>query len=279
MKKTIRKIVPRSVKFFARRNYYSVLDVLDTIKGRRDSMTPPRRMIFVGAGDYKKIGDEFFKFFKELGDLKPHEKVLDVGCGIGRMAVPLTDYLNENENGTYNGFDIVKEGINWSKKNISNKFPNFKFELADVYNKYYNKNGKFNASEYVFPYENESFDFVFLTSVFTHMLPRDLEHYLSEISRVMKKGARCLITYFVLNEESLKLIEEGKCTQHFVYDFNGYKTIDPDVPEDAVAFDEKYIRDLYSKYGLEIKEPIHFGSWCERQNPKSYQDIIIATKV
>ena len=71
----------------------------------------------------KLLGKEFFRFFLDIGKLKPGEKVLDVGCGLGRMAMPLTGYLKDG--GSYEGFDIVAEGINWCKENISNKYPAF----------------------------------------------------------------------------------------------------------------------------------------------------------
>src|SRR5438270_697411 len=68
-----------------------------------------------------------------------------------------------------------------------------------------------------FPYKDESVGFVFLTSVFTHMLRADVEHYVGEIVRVMKPKARCLITYFLLTNDSRVLIEQGQSTLTFPY--------------------------------------------------------------
>jgi ubiquinone/menaquinone biosynthesis C-methylase UbiE len=255
---------------------YACVDVLDFLRGRRDPLVPPRRMIFVGNGDFKKIGDEFLRYFIELGGLKPGDKVLDVGCGIDRMAVPLTQYLNAN--GKYEGFDIVAQGIDWCIKNIASRHPNFHFQVADVYNQGYNPRGRFDAAQYKFPFADASFDFVFLTSVFTHMLPRELENYLAEIVRTLRKNGRCLITFFLLNEESLQLIEARQSTLDFKFELSGCRTTDNNKPENAVAFEENYIRTLYGKYGLRIMEPIHYGSWCGRRNFLSYQDIIVASK-
>ena len=67
-----------------------------------------------------------------------------------------------------------------------------------------NPKGRFRASECRFPWDDESFDFVLLTSVFTHMLPADREHYLSEIARVMSRGAKCVITHFILDAKKTK---------------------------------------------------------------------------
>ena len=44
----------------------------------------------------------------ERHGLKPEHRVLDIGCGVGRVALPLTRYLTS---GTYDGFDIVKRWI------------------------------------------------------------------------------------------------------------------------------------------------------------------------
>jgi len=85
------------------------IDFVQMICGKHDELTPSQGLLFVGGGDFKKIGQKFLIYFIEYGKLAPTEKVLDVGCGIGRMAVPLTDYLNPQ--GSYEGFDVFKEGI------------------------------------------------------------------------------------------------------------------------------------------------------------------------
>jgi len=235
---------------------------------------PPEDLSLLG-GDFRKTGDEFFKYFVELTGLKPDHKVLDVGCGIGRMAIPLTKYLT---NGSYEGFDIINRGIKWSNKVIARRYSNFHFHLADVYNKGYHPSGKYKASEYRFPFENESFDFVFLTSVFTHMLPSDLENYFSEISRVLKKKGKTLVTYFLMNNESLKLVTQNLSTLDFKYKGEGYWTISNSEPEIAIGYDEDYIKNLFNTSRMRIINPIHYGSWCGRKEYLSYQDIVIAEK-
>lgn len=250
----------------------SLKDTIDCLLGRRDELTPPKRLVFNVGGNFK-VGQKFIRYFSGLGGLKQSDRVLDVGCGIGRMAVPLTKYLNKQ--GGYEGFDIVPKAIDWCRRKITPKYPNFHFQLADIYNKRYNPRGKYISSEYKFPYEDRSFDFVFLTSVFTHMLPQDVENYLSEIGRVLKTDKKCFITVFLLNEESSKLIGIKSSTIDFRFKLDGCRTVDKVIPERAVAYDEKFIRKLYEKYKLNIVEPIHYGSWCGRSNFLNYQDIII----
>jgi SAM-dependent methyltransferase len=275
MKRRIAGLVPGFLRPALKRIYYFPIDLIDQLKGR-DRLIPPRSMIFVGDGDFVEIGNEFKRYFIDLADLHPNERVLDVGCGIGRMAVPLTDYLSED--GEYWGFDIVKEGIDWCQTHISSRFGNFHFQHIDVYNKAYSREGKLRAETFRFPFEDGYFDFVFLTSVFTHMLPSDLKNYLSQISRVLKQGGRCLITFFILNEESVDLIRAGRSTLNFTYQIGDCLTVNGDNPEAAIAYNEDFVKRLFADYNLSVIDPIHYGSWCRRDTYLSYQDIVVATK-
>ena len=277
MSRVIKEHLFRPVWKQIRQIHYLSLDSIDYLLGRKDDMTPPRRMVAnIGGGDFKGIGQDFLPYFTHLAELQPSARVLEVGCGVGRMAVALTDYLNAE--GRYEGFDIVPDAITWSREHITPKYQNFHFQLADIYNKKYNPKGQHRASEYRFPYEDNSFDFVFLTSVFTHMLPQDLRQYLSEISRVLKIGKRCLITFFLLNAESYKLIETKVSRREFKFELDGCRIKNKDVPEREVAYEEEYIRALYARSNLQIIDPIHYGCWCGRSNFLSYQDIVAAVR-
>src|SRR3546814_13028266 len=60
----------------------------------------------IGDGDFRAIGAEFLRHFVELGGLTPEDDVLDIGCGFGRMALPLARYLPPPSRSV--GFDIVR---------------------------------------------------------------------------------------------------------------------------------------------------------------------------
>lgn len=259
---------------------FYVEDTFDFLLGKKDPTIPPTRLMFDGPQDaelFKQNGEEFLRYFITIGHLKPNEVVLDVGSGIGRKAIPLTKYLDST--GRYEGFDITKKGVRWCEKNISSKYPNFHFQFVDVFNRSYNPKGKHHPSRFKFPFENECFDFLFLGSVFTHMMPNDMKNYFSEIARVLKKGGRCLITFFILNNEVLKLIEAKKSSIIFEYKSGKYLLADCNSPEAAVCYDESFIIDLFANNNLNVNKPLHYGSWPGRIDFLSYQDIIVATKI
>lgn len=161
----------------------------------------PSESVPVGCpGQFKEFGQRYFQYFVELGNLKPNHRVLEIGCGMGRTAMPLTKFLKNG--GEYFGIDLIPEAIQFCKDNITSRYPNFHFSIVEAYNKMYNPEASKKASEYKFPFENECFDFIFLASVFTHMVLEDVENYVSEIARVLKTGQRCFSTFFLINRRN-----------------------------------------------------------------------------
>jgi len=239
---------------------------------RRDVFEPPPGLHPIGDGDYRKVGEEFFRYFTTLGRLTPQDRVLDLGCGTGRMALPLTRYL---KGGTYDGLDIAKAAINWCRYVYGRRYPHFHFHYADVHNDLYNRRGRQRAEKFQLPFPDQSFDFIFLTSVFTHMLSDAVQNYLAEIRRVIKPGGRCLITFFLITPESAQLMQAGGAAFEFLATAEAYSVADPARPEFAVAYPEDVVRELFRQHRLQIEEPIRYGSWCGRQDGLSFQDIVL----
>jgi len=256
-----------------RRAVFFPLDVLDVVAGRRDPLVPPRGLWFVGGGHFRD--NQFLDSFMRLCDLQPWHRVLDVGCGIGKQAVPLTQYLTAA--GSYEGFDIVEAGIRWCRRQVTSRFPNFKFRHINVFNKHYNPAGNVLPSEWKFPYSDAEFDFVCLISVFTHMLPDAVANYISEIGRVLKPGGKSFISFLLLNDESRRLIAQGKSTIPLAHQLKGCTVLDPEFPETTVGLPEDFVKQCFDESRLPIRA-MHYGSWCGRTAPNFYQDIVVSVR-
>jgi SAM-dependent methyltransferase len=251
-------------------------DYLDRWRSRRDALTPPLRLLFDGTRSYREfqeLGDGFRDFLIGLG-LRPEHHVLEVGSGNGKNARALAPYLAA---GRYEGFDIVRAGIAWCQKHITPRYPHVRFHHADVYNRTYNPAGQTPASAYRFPYPDGTFDLVVLTSVFTHMLPADLENYVREIARVLKPGGRCLASFFLLTDESRQGMpgERGRVFP-FAHASGICRVADRDWPEDAIAYEDVFIRSLFARHGLPFVEQIVQGEWWHGE--PNGQDIIRASR-
>lgn len=274
---TIRQHIPTWLKRLARICIYGVLDAWDSLRGKREPMTPPRMTaLIVGSGDFKRTGEEFLSHFIRECGLKPEHKVLEIGAGYGRMAVGLTHYISGG--GGYDGIEIIDRAVAWCSEEISSRFSHFRFHHADLRNPYSNPEGSSNASHYRLPFADETFDFVFLTSVFSHMPPDEIDAYLTEISRVLKPGARSFITYYLLDDFALEQIRQRHASQPFYYEFEGFLSTSSSTPENTIAVPEGTIRQFYVRHDMEIEEPIRYGAWPGRERYLSYQDVVIAHK-
>jgi SAM-dependent methyltransferase len=242
-----------------------ILDIKD-LPNRNKPLIPPLKLRRI-IGQSDNYMQDRTEPLKKYGNLTPNSAILDVGCGVGSLAYSLISY--NNFQGRYEGFEIEKDFTDWLRKNITPKYPNYHFIYADIFNKSYNFSGKILPAEFRFPYDSSTFDIVFLNSIFTHMLPTEMEHYLSEINRVLKPEGRCLISYFLLSKERPKEIVENEIRSRFIDSGKSYWTTNLKFPEDATAYEQEYILCLYEKYKLKLAKPIAYSS---------YQDWVVATK-
>jgi SAM-dependent methyltransferase len=241
------------------------------------SEAPPGSRIFGGQGDYDGIGREFFGYFVNLAQVHRDERILDLGCGMGRMARPLTRYLSAA--GQYWGLDVGKPAIEWCRTHVTPAHPNFHFQHLDVRNGLYNPGGRFAPHEIRLPFPDGVFDFVFLTSVFTHLFPADVQHYLAEVDRVLKPDGRCLATFFLVNSATLPLLDREGNSTRFPVKREGCWISDPEVPEAAVALPEDEVRRWIEPTELRVVEPVRFGSWSSAYvEPLSFQDVVLFGK-
>ena len=223
---------------------------------------------------FEASGAEFMSYLRLVIGLQPSERMLDIGCGCGQMALYLKDFLDQQ--GSYVGVDLHRPSIKWCRNHIGSKFQNFEFTHIDVKNLSHNPQGKHAAEDFVLPYDSDSFDFVLLKSVFTHLSPGEVANYLREVARLLnKERGRCLATFFLLNEEQRALAAEDKNVLRFSFGTAEWRYVYEHSPESASAYQEKYVLSLLERVGLRLRQPPYYGQWTGRKDGMSFQDLLI----
>lgn len=272
----IRKIyylLPPYFRYLVRRIIYFPYDL---IVGRSITLVPPRGMIYTGSKDFIQQGKDWKDLFIEYGGLHLDHSVLDIGSGIGRIALGLTSFLH----GRYEGFDAVRLGVDWCNKNISSTYPNFNFQFIDLYNDLYKSKG-IRASTFPFPYADNSFDFACAISVFTHMLPDELENYLKELHRTLKNQGHAVLTFFILNDESMSRMKNQSNGIRFDHIVDAkHALMDANVKSANVGYQRTYLSQLIHDQHFHIIHEFK-GRWCGRSSdhPLAFQDILVIEKI
>ena len=134
---------------------------------------------------YDKIADHFSDtrsfLWEDLASfrdfVKEDDRVLDIGCGNGRLYQLFTQNTRFIENDTiiYVGLDISEKLIEIAK----DKYPECKFVVGDMRE---------------LPFEENSFDVAFNLVAFHHLPDRESQlKALQEVNRVMKKGGKVIL--------------------------------------------------------------------------------------
>jgi ubiquinone/menaquinone biosynthesis C-methylase UbiE len=192
------------------------------------------------------------------------------------MAIPLTTYLDDQTE--YHGLDIVEPMVAWCVENITARFPNFKFHHVSLKNSLYSSKAELSAATYKFPFPDEYFDFVFLTSVFTHLKPSDTKNYLKEVQRVLKINGRVLMSFYLITADyrTNRRKQNGRALITFDYGFYPYWFNERKVPEAIAGYDEGYVFRQIRTSGLSM-EAVYYGGWNGNRG-LTWQDIIIASR-
>ena len=248
-------------------------DGLDRVLRREDQFMPPRRLRGMGGeGDYKEVGHEFLSHLVSLGRLAPHERVLDIGCGPGRLAHELEGFLGPAA--SYTGIDPNRECIDWLADAYKYR-PDFEFEHVDLRNGLYNPGGTVDPATWRFPVLEATHDAVTMFSVMTHLLPDAVEHYFQEARRVLIPGGWLLTTMFLLDDAARGAIADGSAIIRFGPDDGRVALVDPDLPEQAIAYDQEWVLDRISEAGF-ATVGIRHGTWVPRGTGRTLQDIVVA---
>jgi SAM-dependent methyltransferase len=190
--------------------------------------------------------------------LRPSSHVLEIGCGVGRLAYELASFLAAD--GRYTGFDISPKAIDWCNEQYASRLPYFRFDLVDARNVRYRPGGGVEAATMRFPYGDEEFDVVGAFAVFMHMQLPEIANYLAEIERVLTRDGFAVVTF-----RAVAAGEQPPRTRDrdWVAVGDGVYSIFPETPGRALAYDDALVRSTIEGAGLRIARAVP-GKWHGR---------------
>jgi hypothetical protein len=95
---------------------------------------------------------------------------------------------------------------------------------------------------------------------------------------MLAEDTKRFTSFLLLNERSLTVMHANKSAINLNINLASCWVTDASDPEAVMGYGEDFVRALYDKYKLEIKEPVHYVAWCGREEFLSYQDLILAFK-
>jgi SAM-dependent methyltransferase len=125
------------------------------------------------GGDFEAIGLLLRETLVHHG-LGKHAYLIDVGCGSGRLANPLSEFLE----GKYLGIDVVPDLLSYARNLVQR--PDWRFEIA---------------KGLTIPEQDQQADMVCFFSVFTHLLHEESYRYLREARRVLRPGGKIVLSF------------------------------------------------------------------------------------
>jgi ubiquinone/menaquinone biosynthesis C-methylase UbiE len=260
------KIPWRRSNYTAKRRLdHLFLDLPDQVYRRatgREYLPPYSLRAFVGPADrFERAGQWFANELLRLELVTNGTRVLDMGCGSGRLALAFarSDQYQELEI-EYLGMDIDRACIDWCTGHITTDHPNFRFVHSDLENPSYNPDGSSSSTDYQFPVEDGSIDLVIMTSVLTHVLEDDLRHYIAEVGRVLSPSGAAFVSFFLFDDDAEAKAGMERHGIAFPYLHGGVAFNREDHPGNAVAYRESLVRGLFADAGLTVREPVHYGT-------------------
>lgn len=191
--------------------------------------------------------------------------IVDIGCGCGRSALVLRDYKYKMERfaGSYIGIDVDKEMLEWCRTHFDRE--RFEFHHSPHVSRAYRAAGDKNEY-YRLPLADNSVDFVFSVSLFSHLLEREVANYCRESWRVLKEGQHMLMYFF-----SMDRLPPTYGDRHtFRFQVGNAHVESLAIPEAAVAYHEAYLMSVAREAG--------FSSAEVQMAPGDWQPILLCRK-
>ncbi len=224
---------------------------------------------------FERSGEEMVASVIALCGLSPAARILEVGCGCGRLARAFAGFLGPS--GSYEGFDVAPALVDWCGRHLAPLLPGFRFSFADIQVPGYNPTGAVAASAYRFPFAAHAFDAAVVASVFTHMLADEIENYTAELGRVLKPGAQVFITALLFDDEAARAVAQGSTVFELRHPVGPCMTFDPDHPREGIACPEAWLTEVLARNGFDIGTKRR-GNWRQVRSYEVSHDIVIGTK-
>jgi len=255
--KAVRRVIPSASRLTYNSAFKVLVDSFDWIPKlmyEELSKIPPNHMrIRVGVGNrifanqvvYLTGPKDFWMHAFHAGLCRLDSTIVDIGCGCGRYAHPLRDYRFKSErfSGKYIGIDIDEEMLSWCRRNYDHE--RFSFHRSSHASKAYRGAADGN-SHYRLPAADESVDFVFSMSLFTHLLEVQLANYCRESYRILKPGGHMAMACFTIDHPPPTY---GK--RHTFKHRIGAACVESlAVPEAAVAYSEEFLLGMAREVGF-----------------------------
>jgi SAM-dependent methyltransferase len=238
----------------------------------RKPIPPPDLRFQQDDREFIQSGVDGVEKFRSVG-LRAEHKVLDVGCGAGRHALALADFIDPRA-GEYHGMDVRLDRIEWCRANISQEHPQFHFHHLDIRTERFSPGSSESITSVRFPFPDESFDFVIYWSVFTHMLPEGVEPYLRETVRVLKPAGIAFTTFYLWTPDTAAAVAGRPLRWPFPFDRGNYRVHSELEPELAVSYKEEFVDDVVARCGLSGTKQL--GTW--RAAREGSQDFVVLRK-
>jgi SAM-dependent methyltransferase len=232
----------------------------------------------VGGGDPEVVAGEVVTAIEKYATLNAGESILDVGCGCGRIAAALTQYVDPTSK--YIGIDIVPGLIDFARNFITPRYPSFKFLLLNESNLTYEwwrqKEAEIGIAKITEGVPAQSIDLAISVSLFTHLdYPSALEMLIS-IHQLLKNDGRVFMTVFVLDAGALDGIGAGRTAFSFKHRTPSGKLFAErsDDPTLAVAYDNGLLDELIGSAGFQLERRVR-GYWSIGGTGETFQDVLI----
>ncbi len=255
-------------------------DVAATYAAMRDS----EMNAWVGGADPELVGVHTYEILRRHLMLFPGSRVLDFGCGIGRVMLKL---LKERPDlGGVTGVDIMPPVIAFCRDHIAPAFPQAEFQLLADRNDHYDRHIDPQAGEAMAKAEfarqhSGRYGAVYAFSVFTHVDVGDFEDLLRFVASLLPTHAQFLFTAFILTPASRKALAGrtvGGRYRNGAFSHDGRVFVGDRKDRLAfIAYDQTLLEEMIVNAGL-IPATVEYGGWRADGFSPSLQDVVVCRK-